>query len=131
MILGNCCYIYSKYRSTDSNNKNRALTWLTTLPLTNDEYCLTKQVCWDLICIRYGWQLPRVPIFGECAVKFFFHRALLRKKEELISIRQNNIWYVIFWKKYVEEFIRNQRSNHWRKARRKHSFNDVWKLLWC
>ena len=43
----------NQIRLKDSNNKNGALTWLTTLPLKNDEYFLAKQVFWDLICICY------------------------------------------------------------------------------
>ena len=118
-----CNFSKNQIQLKDSNNKNGALTWLTTLPLKNDQYFLIKQVFWDLIRIRCIWQLSRVPTFGECGVKFSLHHALSSKKEGLISIRQNNSGEIIFWKDYLEVFVRNQKSNHWSEVWRKYSFN--------
>ena len=119
-----CNFSKNQIQLKDSNNKNGALTWLTTLPLKNDQYFLIKQVFWDLIRIRCIWQLSRVPTFGECGVKFSLNHALSSKKEGLISIRQNNSGEIIFWKDYLEVFVRNQKSNHWSEVWRKYSFNS-------
>ena len=42
-------------RTNDLNQETRASAWLTTLPLKQEGYALTKQLFWDLIRIRYGW----------------------------------------------------------------------------
>ena len=43
-------------RTNNLNQKTGASAWLTTLPLKQEGYPLTKQLFWDLIRIRYGWQ---------------------------------------------------------------------------
>ena len=67
-----------------------ASTWLTTLPL-EEGYSLTKQLFCDLIRIRYGWELSRIPETCECSAKFNLQHALSCKKGGFISIRHNNI----------------------------------------
>ena len=48
-------------RLNDLNQETGASTSLTTLPLKEEGYALTKQLFWDLIRIRYGWELSRIP----------------------------------------------------------------------
>ena len=40
--------------------KKGASTWLSTLPLKEEGYSLSKQEFWDLVKIRYGWPLLRL-----------------------------------------------------------------------
>ena len=36
------------------NQEQVASRWLTTLPITDEDYNITKQLFWDLIWIKYG-----------------------------------------------------------------------------
>ena len=44
------------------NREQGASSWLTTIPLSEEGYDLTKQLFWDLIRIRYGWTHTNHPI---------------------------------------------------------------------
>ena len=48
-------------RFNELNREQRAFSWLTTIPLSEEGYDLTKQLLWDLIRMRYGWTLRRLP----------------------------------------------------------------------
>ena len=48
-----------------------ASSWLTLLPIADEGYELNKELFWDLIRIRYGYQLKRLPTLCECG--FLFH----------------------------------------------------------
>ena len=63
-------------RTNDLNQETGASAWLTTLPLKQEGYALNKQLFWDLIRIRYGWQLSRIPEFCECGIRFSLQHAL-------------------------------------------------------
>ena len=78
-------------RLNDLNQETDASTWLTTLPLKEEGYSFTKQLFWDLIRIRYGWELSRIPETCECSAKFNLQHAVSCKKGGFISIRHNNI----------------------------------------
>ena len=54
------------------NQEQGASSWLTILPILDEGYDLTKQLFWDLIRIRYGWILTRLPLPTncECGTKF-------------------------------------------------------------
>ena len=73
------------------SSENGASTWLSTLPLTSENYQLTKQNFWDLIRFRYGWQLSRLPSTCECGVTFSIEHALTCKKGGFISLRHNEV----------------------------------------
>ena len=62
-------------RTNDLNQETVASAWLTTLPLKQEGYALTKQLFWDRIRIRYGWQLSRTPEFCECGIRFSLQNA--------------------------------------------------------
>ena len=50
-------------RLNELNREQRASSWLTRIPLSEESYDLTKQLFWDLIHIRYGWTLTRLHLF--------------------------------------------------------------------
>jgi len=58
-------------------------SWLTSLPLEDEGYVLIKQCFQDLLCIRYGWKLNRLPIKCECGAHFDIEHALRCKKREI------------------------------------------------
>ena len=73
------------------NKEPGASSWLTTLPLADEGYHLNKQCFRDLIRIRYGWNLQRLPSSCECGTLFFIEHALSCKKGGFVSMRHNQI----------------------------------------
>ena len=62
------------------------------LPYLKDEgYVVNKQSFWDLIRIRYGWELSRLPETCECGRKFTKEHALSCKKGGFVSLRHNQV----------------------------------------
>ena len=87
-------------RLNELNQEQGASSWLTTLPILDEGYDLTildegydltKQLFWDLIRIRYGWILTRLPTNCECATKSGIQHALSCKKCGFISLRHNHL----------------------------------------
>ena len=68
-----------------------ASSWLTTIPLAEEGYDLTKQLFWYLIRIRYGWTFRRVPSNCECGIKLDIRHTLSWKKGFFVSLRHNHI----------------------------------------
>jgi len=66
-------------------------SWLTSLPLEDEGYVLIKQCFQDLLCIRYGWKLNRLPIKCECGAHFDIEHALRCKKGRFVSLRHNEL----------------------------------------
>ena len=73
------------------NKEPGASSWLTTLPLADEGYHLNKQCFRDLIRIRYGWNLQRLPSSCECGTLFSIEHALSCKKGGFVSMRHNQI----------------------------------------
>ena len=76
-------------RLNNLNQEHGSSSWLTTLPLSEEGYDLTKQLFWDLIRIRYGWTLTKLPAYCECGKKFDLQHALSCKKGGFVSLRHN------------------------------------------
>ena len=76
-------------RLNNLNQEHGSSSWLTTLPLSEGRYDLTKQLFWDLIRIRYGWTLIKLPAYCECGEKFDLQHALSWKKGGFVSLRHN------------------------------------------
>ena len=76
-------------RLNNLNQEHGSSSWLTTLPLSEEGYDLTKQLFWDLIWIRYGWTLTRLLVYCECGEKFNLLHALSCKKGDFVSLRHN------------------------------------------
>ena len=76
------------------NQEQVASRWLTTLPITDEDYNITKQLFWDLIWIKYGWIFWTLPISCECGARFVLQHALSCKKVGFISIGHNQIWKI-------------------------------------
>ena len=94
-------------RTNDLNQESGASAWLTTLPLKQEGYAFTKQLFWDLIRIRYEWQLSITREFCECGIKFLLQHALSCKKGGFVSIRHNSIRDVTA--KHLREVCRDMR----------------------
>ena len=64
---------------------------MTTLPIKQEDYNLTKQLFWDLVRMRYNWALSKLPLVCECGMKFDLTHALSCKKGGFLSLRYNHI----------------------------------------
>ena len=73
------------------NEEKGVSSWISTLPLASEGYIMNKQLFWDLIRIRYGWELKRLPEKCACGSNFNLQHALSCKKGGFISIRHNQI----------------------------------------
>ena len=76
------------------NNINQeigASSWLTTMPIKEEGYVITKQIFWDLVRFRYGWELYRMPMYCGCGSKFDIQHALSCKKGGFVSLRHNDV----------------------------------------
>ena len=65
--------------------------WLSTFPLKDEEYCLNKQEVWNLVKLRYGWPLSRLPTPCICGTKKDMQYVLSFKNGGFITVRHNHI----------------------------------------
>ena len=78
-------------RLNEVNRQQGASTWLTTLPIKEEGYTINMNCFWDLLRLRYGWQLQRLQTTCECGTRFTLDHALSCKKGGFISLRHNQI----------------------------------------
>ena len=82
-------------RLNNLNQEHGSSSWLTTLPLSEEGYDLTKQLFWDLIRIRYGWTLTKLPTYCKGSEKSDLQHALSCKKGGFVSLRHNFVRDII------------------------------------
>ena len=68
-----------------------ASLWLTTLPIKEEGFQFNKQTFWDLMRIRYGYQLIRLPVKCACGAHFDLQHALSCKKGGFVTLRHNMV----------------------------------------
>ena len=73
------------------NQEQNESSWLTFLPLKEKGYIVNKQCFFDLIRIRYGWQLDRLPSKCKCGSTFSIDHALSCKKGGFVSLGHNQV----------------------------------------
>ena len=61
------------------------------MSLSEEGYHLTKQLFWDMLRIRYGWTLTRLPSYCECGIKFEIQHAPSCQMGCFVSLRYNHI----------------------------------------
>ena len=73
-------------------------TWLSTQPLKEEGYSLSKQEFWNLVKIRYGWPLASLPNLCSCGAKYgtvfstvSLQHSLPCKKGGFVSLRHNHL----------------------------------------
>ena len=78
-------------RSNEICCETGASNWLTTLPLQDKGFDLTKREFWDAIRLRYGWPIHRLPSKCACGGNFDVCHALSCKKGGFVTQRHNEI----------------------------------------
>ena len=68
-----------------------ASTWLSTLPLMKNNTSLLKQEFCNLVKIRYGWALSRLPNMSSYNVKYDLQHILSCTKCGFSSLRCNHL----------------------------------------
>ena len=76
----------------DINREDGSSSWLTTIPLKDEGYILNKQLFWDLLRIRYGWAISRLPEKCSCGASFDLGREcrkVFSRLSEMIAEKRN------------------------------------------
>ena len=64
---------------------------LTVLPITEFGFEFSKQQFWDLIRLRYGWEINNLPTSCSCVSKFHIQYSMSFKKGGVISMQHNDL----------------------------------------
>ena len=81
----------AKTRLLEAITEKGASSWLTAMPIKEHGFYLSKQVFWDTVYLRYGIQVPRLPINCVCGKSFNVEHALTCKTGGYINTRHNDI----------------------------------------
>ena len=71
--------------------ENAASNWLTAIPIQKKGFYLNKQEFWDALCLRYGYDLKRLPVKCVCDKSYTVEHALSCKKGGFICMRHNEL----------------------------------------
>ena len=78
-------------RAVDQAMEKGASTWLSVLPIEEHGFGLHKGVFRDALCLRYAWQIPRLPQTCACGNKFDVNHAMICPKGGFPTIRHNEV----------------------------------------
>ena len=74
-----------KRKLIEINSEIGASLWLSTLPIKEEGFQMDKQSFWDLIKIRYGYQLTRLSNECACGSKFNLAHSFSSKKGGFVT----------------------------------------------
>ena len=78
-------------RKLEMNQEKGASNWLSTLPIQQEGFSLSKEEFHTAIGIRYGLPMPRLPEYCPCGSKFTVDHAMICKKGGFVSQRHNEL----------------------------------------
>ena len=78
-------------KQNDLNFETGGSSWLTSLPIKEEGYILNKQSFWNLLSIRYGWRLKRMPSQWACGNTFNLQHAFQCPKGEFVTLSHKHI----------------------------------------
>ena len=81
----------SQKRANEIACETGSSNWMTTLPIEEKGFVLTKREFWDAVAIRYSWPLQRMPSMCACGSRFDLSHALSCKKGSFVSQRHNEL----------------------------------------
>ena len=61
------------------------------LPITEYDFELSKKQFWDSICLRYGWEISKLPTTCPCGSKIDIQHSLSCKNGGFVAIRHNEL----------------------------------------
>ena len=82
----------NKKRHSDIIQEAASSNWLSTIPLIEFNYNLSKQEFWDAIRLRYNWPIPNLPSICACGDNFNIQHSMSCKKGGFITQRHNELW---------------------------------------
>lgn len=78
-------------RANDLAQLKGSSSWLTSIPLKEDNLLLNKREFYDGVSLRYRWSIKYLPTSCVCGAKFDIDHAMTCKKGGFISCRHNEI----------------------------------------
>ena len=78
-------------RAIDLAMEKGASTWLSVLPIEEHGFSLHKGAFRDALCLRYAWQIPRVPQKCVCDRKFDVNHAMICPRGGFPTLRHNEV----------------------------------------
>ena len=66
-------------------------SWLVALPIESLGYVLNKQEFRDSLCLRYGWKIPKTPLYCSCGQKNSVDHSLSCKSGGYVSMRHDRV----------------------------------------
>ena len=78
-------------RALETAQERGASSWLTALPLVAHGFSLTKGEFRDAICLRYGWELARLPSTCTCGSPFNVDHGLSCTRGGYVYSRHNEV----------------------------------------
>jgi len=78
-------------RTNDLAQLKGSSSWLTSIPLKEENLLLNKREFFDGISLRYRWPIKFLPTTCVCGIKFDIDHAMTCKKGGFISCRHNEI----------------------------------------
>jgi len=76
-------------RANDLAQLKGSSSWLTSIPLKEDNLLLNKREFYDGVSLRYRWSIKYLPTSCVCGAKFDIDHAMTCKKGGFISCRHN------------------------------------------
>ena len=81
----------NRLRLNSINREKGVLSWLTSYPISDHGFDLTKQQFWDSFRLRYGRALPNMPSTFCCSAKMDIQHAMSWKRGGFVTIRHNDL----------------------------------------
>ena len=78
-------------KANDIATSDGASIWLSSLPLKDEKFSLTKREFFDAVALRYGFELKRLPHECVCKAKYNIDHALTCKTGGFVTLRHNEL----------------------------------------
>ena len=78
-------------RNLDLAQEKGSGSWLTALPIQTLGYVLNKEEFQDSLCLRYGWRIPKTPMYCSCGKKNDVNHAMICTVGGYVIMRHDRI----------------------------------------